>query len=283
MNELEPPRSQHVGQFDGLRGLLALWVVISHILCWCGWADATFPWPLSRLWSAFIFAQPAVETFMILSGFAISFLLHQNQPPYYIFIVGRFFRIYPVYALCLTLGIATTYLTPVVLDTSLWRDTIYYNWIGSYSVQERANITTHSLSHATLLFGLLPKSILPYSTGTLLPPSWSITLEWQYYLVAPAIAWLVRSGTGMLCVVFAVLVGLHYSHVWQNPENAFLPAQLPLFLMGIGSYHLYAHHARSPNGFPVSSFQMEAWIPCGSRRVSGDGSMMSTFTPCRKS
>jgi len=185
---------------------------------------------MAGLWGEFIFAQPAVDTFIILSGFAISHLLHSRSPSYLQFMIGRFFRIFPVYLVCLGLGFATITQIPFILSTASWRD----------SAQELAHPMLHLLSHLTLLFGAIPKKFLPEATATLLTPGWSISLEWQYYLVAPLISWLVCSRAGLIALGVVACAGLSSSVHWANPHLAFLPAQLPLFLIGIGSYHLQA-------------------------------------------
>jgi len=232
-------RRPRVDELDGLRALLALWVVACHIFCWCGFIDAKVPAYLNFFWSEFISGGSAVETFMILSGFAISFLLNGRPQNYLQFLTGRFFRIYPVYLICLMLGLASTYLVPSILQTAQWKSTIYFGFVHSHYVAERSNMGPHLFWHFTLLNGLLPKQVLLDSTGTFLPPAWSITLEWQYYLVAPLLALMVRSGTGILALTLISLIGRHFGGPWVNSQWAFLPAQLPLFLMGIGSYHVY--------------------------------------------
>jgi peptidoglycan/LPS O-acetylase OafA/YrhL len=244
MNEqFKLPRAD---ELDGLRGMLAIWVAVSHILCWSGFATITLPRPLGNFWPDFIFAQPAVETFIILSGFAISFLLHAKKQSYMDFMRGRFYRIYPTYLVCLILGMATIYITPTIIQEASWRNTIYFEWIGANSQSERLHPFLHTFLHLTLLNGLIPHRILPNTTGTLLPPAWSISLEWQYYIVAPFIAFFVRSGVGLLILGMVAYIGLQLGSHWSNPHLAFLPAQLPLFMVGIGSYHFYAHFARPP-------------------------------------
>jgi peptidoglycan/LPS O-acetylase OafA/YrhL len=89
-----------------------------------------------------------------------------------------------------------------------------------------------------LLFGIIPEKILPQAPFTLLAPAWSITLEWQYYLLAPFLAWFVRRPVGLLALGIVGCVDMVYSHYWVG---AFLPQKLPLFLVGIGSFHLYAN------------------------------------------
>ncbi len=256
--EHEPAR---VNELDGLRGLLSLWVVIAHLFCWAGFFEfVTGPRLLKYIWVEFIGAGAAVETFMILSGFAISFLIHKRHESYGRFMRGRFFRIYPVYVVCLVLGIvAATFLTPFVLNTAAWRDmTVYFEWNRSLSISESSSTGLHAFWHLTLLNGVIPRSVLSDSTGTLLGPAWSISLEWQYYIVAPLLARLVRSGSGLLFLIVIAWLGLRLFQI-ENPHSAFLLPQLPLFLIGIGSFHLYdqfvisKHRRSSFFAIPVAS------------------------------
>ncbi|WP_397383720.1 acyltransferase family protein [Prosthecobacter sp.] len=239
------PKLPRLDEFDGLRGLLASWVALSHILLWCGFAGLKFRQPFGRGWGEFIFAMSAVETFIILSGFAISFLLHSREQSYWTFIRGRFFRIYPVYLVCLILGVCVIGITPVLLKNALWQDASV-DMMRSISESERTHFLPHLLGHLTLLHGLTPKKLLLDATGTLLSPAWSISLEWQYYLVAPFVALWVRSSSRLLIIGMVAFLGTWYGSRWlNNPHPASFLVQLPLFLVGIGSYHLYAHFCSS--------------------------------------
>jgi peptidoglycan/LPS O-acetylase OafA/YrhL len=251
----EQARSQpcHVRELDGLRGCLALWVATSHIFCWCGFSDWKPPWPLSRFWGDFVFAQPAVEVFIILSGFAITSLLERRRPTYSKFMTGRFFRIYPVYIVCLFAGLAANALVPEILASAPWKENGYFLRIlrpAEVRLEELSHLPAHFVAHLTLLFGLIPRDVLPLSTATLLVPAWSISLEWQYYLVAPALARLVRSGTGLLIALMTIWLGQRFGFLWEGIHQAFLPAQLPLFLIGIGMYHAFERSA-APGGRPT--------------------------------
>ncbi|MGD9418894.1 MAG: acyltransferase family protein [Verrucomicrobiota bacterium JB025] len=252
-----PPKTGNsparVDELDGLRGLLAIWVALTHILAWTGFWENPGPGRLNGAWLEFISAKPAVDTFIILSGFAISFLLHKKKQNYSTFMRGRFFRIYPVYILCLILGIAASFLTPAITHAAPWRDTVYFSWVRTLTDQENSRFGAHLLAHLTLLNGTLPKQILPGATGTFLTPAWSITLEWQYYLVAPFIARGVRSGTSLLALGFIAAAGIHFAPHWQNAQLSFLPPQLPLFLIGIGSYHLYVWLSNNRPAQPLPS------------------------------
>lgn len=192
-----------------------------------------------RFWVQFSFASSAVDTFIILSGFAISYMLHARQQTYTKFIIGRFFRIYPVYLVCLAAGFSTIYLMSFVLNSVGWHDNEYFKlYVRPVLASELAYPTAHLVSHLTLLFGVIPEKILPGGSFTLLAPAWSITLEWQYYLLAPFMAWFARRPAGLLVLGIVSCGNLVFSHFFGG---AFLPAKLPLFLVGIGSFHLYAN------------------------------------------
>ena len=171
MNDGRHATSPHIGQLDGLRGLLALWVAVSHIFCWCGFAGSAVETPLERLGNAFARAAPAVDIFIILSGFVISLLLHERQLTYPAFLIGRCFRLFPVYLFCLGLGVATLFCTPFLLETISWRGNSYFDAVRAISEQEQSNLTPHLLWHLTLLFGIVPKAALPESACTIIAPA----------------------------------------------------------------------------------------------------------------
>jgi peptidoglycan/LPS O-acetylase OafA/YrhL len=256
MTKSQPPRLHHVREMDGLRGILALWVALVHVSCWSGHAEASMPEPLAGCYREFINARTPVEIFIILSGFAISFLLNERRPSYVSFMAGRVFRIYPVFLICLALGVATTNLSPFILESAPWRDSDYFVPLRSVSVQEHANVSAHIWAHLTLLNGVIPESILPDATATLLPPAWSITLEWQYYLLAPLVARLVRLNLGIIVLGVVGWAGLQYGDLWRNPFPAFFPTHLTLFLIGIGSYHLLARMSECAEKQTASAFRM---------------------------
>jgi peptidoglycan/LPS O-acetylase OafA/YrhL len=220
-------------EFDGLRGWLALWVALAHILCWCGYGRLPSEGKIGIIWSGFTAADAAVETFIILSGFAIHTLLMREPQSYGRYMTGRFFRIYPVYAVCLLVSLALLPAVAHLVATLPWKDDYYLGWMGLISENQSARPMAHTLWHATLLHGTLPKSVLTYSTTTLLKPAWSISLEWQFYLAAPLIAFLLRRAAGVVVLIAAGLLGQFTRGLWENPDNAFLLRWLPMFLIGI--------------------------------------------------
>ena len=259
------PSSFRIDELDGLRGILAFWVALSHIFCWCGFALFPFALPglfrstASRGWTQFSFAGGAVDTFIILSGFAISCMLHVRPQSYGRFMTGRFFRIYPVYLLCLLAGYATIHVMPGIVSAAAWRENEYFTLYVRPVIQAaQAHPAAHLLAHLSMLYGIIPERILPQAPVTLLAPAWSITLEWQYYLLAPFLAWFARRPAGLL-VLGVVGCGTEvYEHFWSS---AFLPEKLPLFLSGSAA-SISTPSATRCKRFPIGdSYSPGSWPP----------------------
>lgn len=256
-------KTTHVQELDGLRGILASWVVVAHVLSWAGASELV--WRVPQLgkpaWHAFIDAQIPVEVFIILSGFAISFLAERYRDSYPAFMANRFFRIYPVYLVCLALGVATQGMGAAVLEQVSWSGTSYFTALRSVLSSELEHPASHLLLHLTLLNGLVPREVLLNTTATFLPPAWSISLEWQFYLVAPFLLAAIRTLRGLALALSVAWCGALIAPMFTNLHLAFLPSQLPLFLIGMASYFAY----RSP----VIRPELPAFIAVGGVGVAG--------------
>jgi peptidoglycan/LPS O-acetylase OafA/YrhL len=162
---------------DGLRGLASLWVVIGHAMFLTGYKVG-------------IFAQPdmAVDLFIIISGFLMVFhyQLREAREPWTepsswkVFWIRRFFRIAPLYYVCLA---AAIYFGPDLWEARLraasampgsMAETLSYS--GRYLDQSLTNV----LMHVSFLFGMT--STHNFRTAL---PDWSIGLEMQFYAFFP--------------------------------------------------------------------------------------------------
>lgn len=219
----------HIRQFDGLRGLLALWVFFAH---------AIELGPFSRV-AGHLRPEYAVDVFIILSGFVIFHLLSRGED-YATFISRRFFRLFPVFAIC--------FLFSLLLCGGLRiKDEVAFGFIG-----ERP-LMPYLATHALMLHGAVPEQFLPNSSEAILPPAWSISLEWQFYLVAPMLFWFAMRPnwkTAGLLTGLVVLRVLSIRHslgllVPGAPRdltfemNAFLPLKLEFFAAGALSWMLW--------------------------------------------
>jgi len=225
--------TNHIAQFVSLRGLAALWVFVSHAL-------------LISEQKVFILSAGgwAVDVFVMLSGFVIGLLVLQRAEPYPIYIFRRFARLYPLYLLALLLGFVTSSYYATVVGSSYFGAAVDDNFFLRDQLID-AHFWQHLLAHLTMLHGAIPDSVLPLSALAFSGPLWSISLEWQFYLVAPMLIWLLDYNApgrwpwvaGALIVV--LLVNWYCKQVWVADVPAFLPLRLPLFALGILSAHFW--------------------------------------------
>lgn len=230
-----PPARHRLTALEGLRGLLALWVAVSHAVCFAGLSVSFQEGPFKIPWNVFVFAQSAVGVFIILSGYAIWRLLEREQGRWLPFMRGRIYRIYPVYLFALLLGGISALLHPSIRAALPWGGEFYFGMLAVHSNAEAAQPAAHVAAHLLLLHGTLPGTLLPAAAATLLAPAWSLSLEWQFYLVAPLLWQWRKSALTWAALAAVAYLGHRYFHYFNNPMNAFLPAHLPLFAIGIGS------------------------------------------------
>jgi peptidoglycan/LPS O-acetylase OafA/YrhL len=162
---------------DGLRGYASLWVLIGHAMFLTGYKVA-------------ILAEPdmAVELFIIISGFLMTYhyQMRQEKEPWTAvdtcrtFWIRRFFRIAPLYYVCLAAAIW--------LGPELWQFRLdaasaipgALEWESRYADRYLDQSLTNILMHVSFVFG----ATWTHNFRTALP-DWSIGLEMQYYLVFP--------------------------------------------------------------------------------------------------
>jgi len=239
------PAPRRLPELEGLRGLLSWWVVVCHALQQAGYTEAG----LGRGFRVLIHGDYAVDVFILLSGFVIHKLWHDAREPYPIFITRRFLRLWPAYAACLLGSLAVRPCIAMILAHSPLGDpaagaehlaALRQNW-----QYEEDHFSAHLLAHVPMLQSAIPETILPRSSVALLGPAWSISLEWQFYLVAPLLFLFLEKGRGPAWLIFGGLAGagwlLRFSpplSVWF-PMEAFLPQKLLLFGVGIASHEIW--------------------------------------------
>lgn len=220
---------------EGLRAWLAWAVVFSHI-GQCVGVDM-----LGGHWVWFARAgETAVLVFIAISGFVIAGLVLDKQEPWPRYILRRAFRIFPAYwiafmaaLLALPFAIAAIASTPWANDPAYGWDNLMHGWADTMLRHTGAQLALH----LTLLQGLVPDSVWPMTGTAVLGPAWSLTLEWQFYLVAPALVWLMAQRRWrFVTVLAAVLLALafHEGAFGQFNLPSFLPGAAFIFIIGIG-------------------------------------------------
>jgi peptidoglycan/LPS O-acetylase OafA/YrhL len=208
---------------DGLRAWMAWLVVGSHVVQQSGLRDGGSIWH-----KCFEAGNLGVQTFIIISGFVITHLLIERPQGYMVYLIPRFMRLFPAFVLsCVIGGVAYAV-------AARWGDPGWFSEIhGELYASQVRYLTMHLLAHLTMLHGAIPNTILPLSEYAFLPPAWSVSLEWQFYLIAPAVVWCCRRGDRAAYLVIAIsLCAALYSHrlgmLWRQPG----------VLIGAGFYFL---------------------------------------------
>ena len=208
-------------RLDGIRGLLALYVMLGHAL------------PLTIapafLQSLVSHGEAAVDLFFALSGLVIAFSLRRYKNAFIPFITARARRLLPVYLLILAASIAIATLGDP-LQTLPWAGTPARDIV---SAALPIPLWPHLLAHLTLTHGLIPDRFLPYAYVTLLGPAWSLSTEWQFYLLIGLIA---PRHLGRCALAFLAL-GVLWHALPYGPlfSRAFLPDAAPYFALGLAS------------------------------------------------
>lgn len=210
MPQAQPPKEDpapapRVAAVDGLRGLLAVVVLAWHVAS-----------PFGVNW-LLTFANIAVAQFFLLSGYVLT---RGWEGRIAIFLVRRFLRLWPVYALCLFAGYLIAGVQPV------WSEFFWYPFIG------------------------------PNDRPAIDPPVWSLFLEAWVMPLMPLIVWagtasprraLLCAGAMMLAnlmvpqlaVVALFIAGAFLSRA--TFRNTLLESAVPQALGRI-SYSLYLSH-----------------------------------------
>jgi peptidoglycan/LPS O-acetylase OafA/YrhL len=223
-----------IASLEALRGLLALWVVVCHVTARIV-SDATIR---GAHFQALLEPLIPVTVFMILSGFVIFALLQREHPSYGAFVLRRFFRLAPLYFLVLMVAAGLTSFELRTLDNLFWRNSHVYDSIKIHH-ETLGYFWQHFAAHALLVQGMIPETWLADANFTFLSQGWSISLEWQFYLLAPILfALAVRRHYLLLALAGAALLALWSLNV---PSIGFLPNQLGYFAIGIASFYAWRH------------------------------------------
>lgn len=217
----------HLSWLDGLRGIAAFWVLISHVQILSGLKNI----PILS-WGGL-----AVDLFMILSGFlmAHNYIHRQNSESwtssstFLVFWIRRFFRIAPLYYFLLFLAF---FYGPILGD---YRFAISEIWPNTATSPERYydQSVSNIFSHLTFVFGFLP--YFSYRTAL---PDWSIGLEMQFYMIFPFLmlviyylGWIKSSVLFVLTCVFIWFMFPNFIREFQMPT--LLSLKLHVFLVGM--------------------------------------------------
>ncbi|WP_462379520.1 acyltransferase family protein [Pseudomonas sp. Marseille-QA0892] len=219
---------------EGARAWLAWIVVLTHIVALTGIAEAI---PAMRVIGKC--GDWAVQVFIIMSGFVITHLLLSRQESYPLYIARRALRLFPAYLVALLLAILALPATISAFGALPWHDAGQLIHFADQQAQlNDGNLTWHVVLHALMLHGAVPNSLLPESEYMFLTPAWSVSLEWQFYLLAPfLLRMLLNDRLKILFIAGAVASYIAYRAglFGQFYLPSLLPGSIGYFLVGIGT------------------------------------------------
>lgn len=218
---------QHI---EGLRAWLAWTVVFHHLILFTG--CSYFFANLAKVFSKA--GDYSVFVFIVISGFVITNLLLVKKEPYKLYIIRRFLRLYPVYIISLTLGVLGTYLGFETFLNQQLHTPVTAERMSQQYLSFTSHFVEHLIAHLTMLHGLISNNILYESQYMFLSPAWSLSLEWQFYLIAPLVIWMVIKGNFTRLLSAIVFVSLYIAYQRGFLGSFILPSNLA------GVYFLFA-------------------------------------------
>lgn len=222
---------------EGLRGWLAWSVVLSHLAYFSNLRARGLGTLLKEI------GLPAVLVFLIISGFVITHLLVEKPEPYGIYLLRRFMRIFPLFAVTCVIGFFTSDLQVSLLSRIPGTgDPLFTALLADIARSNHDFLLPHFFAHATMLHGVISDTVLPFSQYAFNMPAWSLSLEWQFYLVAPAAIAATRWPRLMIYVALAIAlveVACRHRLFGSFDQPGFLPATAGYFAVGIATRLFY--------------------------------------------
>lgn len=219
---------------DGLRGLLAVYVLVGHV--------APFAVLPHWLQLAVSHGGAAVDVFFVLSGLVIIQSLDRVHGEAVPFLLARVTRIFPVFLPVFALAVL---IQPAPCG---WQ---YMPWIGPDDPARficadawPTSWAAEVVAHLTMMHGLFPNGVLPLAWVSFLGSAWSLSTEWQFYLLSLLVlgagAGGLRARRAMLGWQLMLLAAAGVLWNWTAPDDwqfsrAFLANKAHFFALGIAS------------------------------------------------
>jgi peptidoglycan/LPS O-acetylase OafA/YrhL len=214
---------QRMTRLDGLRGVLAVYVMLGHAEMFAGlpgWVRAPFH-----------HGEAAVDLFFCLSGLVVIQSLERFHFSPWPFLRARARRLLPVYFFVLALAVLLLmagspipdmpWVTAGGADAGFWGVPPQFFW--------------HVLAHLALLQGVIPQGALPWLWISVLPPAWSLSTEWQFYCLVAALRVRNLGALAILLLGIAVVYRLLPLPAYWQFSKAFLPDAAGYFALGVAS------------------------------------------------
>jgi peptidoglycan/LPS O-acetylase OafA/YrhL len=178
----------HYASFNGIRGLAVFLVFLTHF------GEYLIPLNIARnLWFG-------VDLFFVLSGFLITGILYDSihDPRFFRnFYIRRALRIFPIFYAFFLLLLLLTPILHLSYPPRLW---FFCFYVGNL-ILPFVDLARHN---PTVILFTFHGHLLTTNIGHL----WSLCVEEQFYLLWPAVVWLVRSRTRLMHICLAVALAV---------------------------------------------------------------------------
>ena len=210
---------------DSLRG----WAVLGVIMVHTSFVGKYDLFPIKTM-KVFENGDRGVQLFYIASAFTLFLSMkNRNESSFFNFFIRRFFRIAPMYYLCIIYYLLEDGFGPRY-------------WLGDQKVISIGNI----ISNFTFTHGFNP-----YWLNSLVPGGWSIAVEMFFYLFVPFLFRRINNINKafyfvlfslvlryILCLFFSKFTFISSDMLWQSYLYFYFPNQLPIFALGILLYFM---------------------------------------------
>ncbi|WP_407301781.1 acyltransferase family protein [Raoultella planticola] len=172
-------------------------------------------------------------------------MLDNKKQSYGMYITQRFFRIFPIYLFALILSMVMLSFTLDVL-TLVPQSPATPSRIDFIN-QFYDHPILHTIFHFILMQGVIPGFLLEGSSFTILGQAWSVSVEWQFYLIAPLLFMLmnkIHKRKYFLILMVLVIACLIFGKV---TDKGFYGNNLLAFSIGYITFYFYKYM------FPVIS------------------------------
>jgi peptidoglycan/LPS O-acetylase OafA/YrhL len=165
-------------------------------------------------------------------------LADSSNQQFRVFYIRRALRLFPAYLLCLAVSAFVMLDASIVTLNEIPWNTARTAGRLKYLHDSQDWFWTHLALHVPLLHGVVPDRVLPSTSYAFIGQAWSLSLEWQFYLVAPFafmfmrwFDWTLLKQSALLIVL--ALLGRRIGQQSMLPSNAYL------FAVGYFSFQLY--------------------------------------------
>jgi peptidoglycan/LPS O-acetylase OafA/YrhL len=233
--ELKMVMKNRLEELDGLRGIAAFMVFLSHViglLAVSKFVDFYQNTPIRVISDG----NAAVDIFFVLSGFVLSlpFVDKNKGLNYFSFVMKRIFRLYPTYWICILLSVfIKDYFNPSAMNSlSEWGRSLWIKPITGVDI----------LRHLPLIIKMDGHAINPIV--------WTLAVEMKMSLILPIFIFWIKKWDSELSQILLVLTSIVLSYLTGKFEF------LPLFIIGLVLSKHWRHFEAIKNVHSFNLFLM---------------------------